>query len=207
MTPQNPNTPAVIEKLNALPLPAKLYGPNVKTELKKAYDADRAKLNEAIKAAVKITNIVGDKRLDVTRIFDEAKKLYMQAEQDALADLAPEAKLALNRVSTYDRAQLAKRRDAEALVKAEGEKELARKRAASSIAAVETKTAERIAEVHQSTALKGVTLVWKYEVTDAALVPREYCNPDPSKLTLAVKNGTRSIAGVRIYEDVQRTGK
>ncbi len=43
--------------------------------------------------------------------------------------------------------------------------------------------------------------VWKFEVTDAALVPREFCSPDVTKLRAAVGDGAREIPGVRIFEE------
>jgi hypothetical protein len=43
--------------------------------------------------------------------------------------------------------------------------------------------------------------VWKAEVTDDSLVPREYCSPDIKKINDAVKMGTREIPGVRIWEE------
>lgn len=49
--------------------------------------------------------------------------------------------------------------------------------------------------------IKGVTTIWKYEVTNADEVPREYLTPDTTKINAAVKGGCREIPGVRIYED------
>lgn len=42
---------------------------------------------------------------------------------------------------------------------------------------------------------------WKFEVLDAAAVPRELCTPDPKLIREAVKNGAREIAGVKIWEE------
>lgn len=41
---------------------------------------------------------------------------------------------------------------------------------------------------------------WKYEITDPALVPREYLTPDLPTITQAVRGGAREIPGVRIYQ-------
>jgi hypothetical protein len=217
-TPKKETTPAIIEQVKSLPLPAKMIGTNLRTELDKALEdlrsipvildeADKLKLNGFVKNSTKLIGVVGDKRLEITRIFDGIKKLYQDAEALALADLSPEHKAALQRVLDFDRAQLKKRRDEEARLEQERQQSLARKRAASSIAAVEEQHAEKVAEVHEATAIKGASIVWKYTVQDAALIPREYCVPDPAKIAAAVKNGTRTIAGVHIYEDLQRTGK
>jgi hypothetical protein len=56
-------------------------------------------------------------------------------------------------------------------------------------------------------AVTGVKKVWAYEVTDPAAVPAEYLTPDLVKIKDAVKNGAREIAGVRIFQDIQRTGR
>jgi hypothetical protein len=45
--------------------------------------------------------------------------------------------------------------------------------------------------------------VWKFEVTDAAMVPREYLVVNESLVRQHVANGVREIPGVRIYEDIQ----
>ncbi len=51
--------------------------------------------------------------------------------------------------------------------------------------------------------LNGTAKVWKFEVTDANQVPREYLEVDETKIRKAVGSGMRSIPGVRIYEDTQ----
>lgn len=48
----------------------------------------------------------------------------------------------------------------------------------------------------------GVTVrkVWKYEITDPDLVPREYCSPDPKKIA-AADPSTAEIPGVRFFQE------
>jgi hypothetical protein len=46
----------------------------------------------------------------------------------------------------------------------------------------------------------SVRRVRKFEIVDADVVPREYCSPDPSKITLAVQEGVE-VPGVRVFED------
>lgn len=48
--------------------------------------------------------------------------------------------------------------------------------------------------------VRGLVKVWSYEVIEEDKVPREFCNPSPAKLLAAVRNGNRSIPGVRIYQ-------
>jgi hypothetical protein len=211
-------TPAIIKQVHELPLPAKLFNNTIKAEIAAAVEAlravpqietedDKAKVEAAIKAAQKITKVAGDKRLEVTRIFDEAKKLFMQAEGDALAELSPELKTALNNVTEYNRRKLAEQRAAEALALEAANKELARKRAPASIAKVEVATQTTLNSIATEHKTGGMRTVWKGDITNAAAVPREYCSPDPAKIAAAVAAGVRVIAGVNIYEDVRRTGK
>lgn len=46
-------------------------------------------------------------------------------------------------------------------------------------------------------------LIWTFDITDAAQVPREYLVVDPMKIRAAVKMGTREIPGVNIYSEEQ----
>lgn len=43
--------------------------------------------------------------------------------------------------------------------------------------------------------------VWKFEVTDAAQVPREFLIVNETAIREAVRQGNRDISGVRIYQD------
>lgn len=54
-----------------------------------------------------------------------------------------------------------------------------------------------------SNKVAGAKKVWKFEITDATLVPRQYLIVDEKLIRQAVSVGLREIAGVRIYEDVQ----
>jgi hypothetical protein len=56
---------------------------------------------------------------------------------------------------------------------------------------------------HSGGASATVKKVWKAEVIDEAQVPREFCKVHLPAINAAVKNGTRSIPGVRIFEDDQ----
>lgn len=56
-----------------------------------------------------------------------------------------------------------------------------------------------------SSSLKGLTKRWTFEVTDANLVPREYLQVNETAIRTAVQSGTRTIAGVRIFENESLT--
>ena len=51
--------------------------------------------------------------------------------------------------------------------------------------------------------VKGMTTVWKYEIIDVNLIPREYMTPDLGKINAAVKGGAREIQGLKIFEESQ----
>lgn len=55
----------------------------------------------------------------------------------------------------------------------------------------------------ESSAMKGAKLVWKFEVTNGAEVPREFMVIDEKKIREAVHGGAREIPGVRIYQETQ----
>ena len=53
--------------------------------------------------------------------------------------------------------------------------------------------------------MSSVTAVWKFEITDAVQVPREFCSPDERKIREYVQREKEAanISGVRIYEETQ----
>lgn len=48
--------------------------------------------------------------------------------------------------------------------------------------------------------MKGKTLTWTFEVENAAQVPREFLMVDEAAVKLYIKNGGRSITGIKIYQ-------
>jgi len=50
---------------------------------------------------------------------------------------------------------------------------------------------------------KSLRKIWKFEITDAILIPREYLVPDERKISAAVAAGIREIPGVHIYQEEQ----
>jgi hypothetical protein len=209
---------SIVEQVTQLPTPQGMFGENIKAELDKTVrmlrdvpqvetDADCEILESTIKKAQKAVKYAGDRRLSITRIFDTFKGGYMQAEKDFLIELAPELQSAINRVTAYQRKKLQDRRDAEAKVIADREKEAARKRSETSIAAVETAKQNDLAQIAETQVLTGVATIWRAEVTNAAEVPRKYLVVDQKLIDADVKQGVRSIPGVAITEDVRRTGR
>lgn len=48
--------------------------------------------------------------------------------------------------------------------------------------------------------VKGITKTWTFDITDESQIPREYLIPDPVKIREAIQKGTRTIAGLNIYQ-------
>lgn len=53
----------------------------------------------------------------------------------------------------------------------------------------------------------GVKKVWVVEVINAAAIPKDYLCIDEAKIKAAIRDGEREIPGLRIYQDIQRTGR
>lgn len=60
-------------------------------------------------------------------------------------------------------------------------------------------------QTHIRTAKSAVSVskVWKFEILDEALIPREYLVVDSSSIRVAMNKGVRNIPGVRFYQDNQ----
>lgn len=54
-------------------------------------------------------------------------------------------------------------------------------------------------------AVKGTTRRWTFKITDATLVPREFLIVDEVAIRKAILAGTRSIAGIEIFQDTSLT--
>ncbi len=65
------------------------------------------------------------------------------------------------------------------------------------------KQAERIERDISDNRVSGTSLVWKVEIIDEKLVPREYCDPVMTLLRDAVKRGVREIPGTRIFQETR----
>ena len=57
--------------------------------------------------------------------------------------------------------------------------------------------------VRSDSAVSSAVPVWKHEVIDAKLVPREYLIVDELAIRAAIKAGIRDIPGVRIFEEME----
>lgn len=60
---------------------------------------------------------------------------------------------------------------------------------------------DAVKEIKQNK-VAGSRRVWKFEITDPALIPNTFLMVNESAIGAAVRAGTRTIPGVRIYEDI-----
>lgn len=59
------------------------------------------------------------------------------------------------------------------------------------------------APIVEAPKVKGMTTTWAFEIMDPVLVPRELCAPNEVLIRQAIKDGSRVIPGVRVYEDTK----
>ena len=106
----------------------------------------------------------------------EAERLAIESAQNSLKDINPEMshELAIEKVEKQTEIQLA--------------------------------TATPIAEIKKVSSAAGTAStkkVWTFEITDQALIPREYLEINEKKIMAGIRFGIREIPGVRIYQDEQ----
>jgi colicin import membrane protein len=99
-------------------------------------------------------------------------------------------------------AQEKARQEAEARKLEQDKQDAARKAQQEQLAKEAERAASEAAARAKVQAPKGVRKVAKFEVTDAAKLPREYLCADEKAIRAAVNAGAREISGVRIWEDM-----
>ena len=177
----------------------------------------------------KIANLE-DKRKEITRPLDAAKKAVMDLFRKPL-DMLSEAECIIKRgLLTYQQEQEKIRREEEAKLQAQARKEEERKRQAlaerARKAEAEGKTAKaeelRQKEIavfvpvpvvpNQVEKVGGISTktIWKFKIVDPNSIPREYLIPNDVMLGNIARatKGTLTIPGIEIYsEDVIASGR
>ncbi len=180
-----------------------------------AYEFAGTKLTEVKERSKALDEL----RRTATRPLDQAKKAIMdwfREPQDRLLRAEAAIKRAMVDYSTeQDRQRRAEQARLEE--RARHERERLEKRAAAAAAAgkeekaaeLEQQAAVVVAPIAQTAAPKveGVSFreVWKFEITNPALVPLDYQMPDEQKIGAVVRatKGSVQIAGVRIWSEKQ----
>ena len=114
--------------------------------------------------------------------------------------------VATTTLNTYLREQLRQQQEREAQIREQAEKEARRKRSLESKGTVIAAAEQAVAEV-QIVPTSGVRMVWVFEVVAPESVPNSMWCIDLDRIKQAVANGTREIPGVRIYQDISRSGR
>ncbi len=162
---------------------------------------------------------IDEARKNLKRPIDQAAKQLQEFFIPSLTALSRAEDMLKRKMVDYDNAAQAKRRamQADAEQRASKERQKLQERAQKAASnGDEDKAAELqqraemvVAPVHQAVTPKvaGITTseVWLFEVRDPALVPREYCSPDPKKIRMAVDalRGEARIGGVYVYRDTR----
>lgn len=147
-------------------------------------------------------------RRERERLEAQAREAERKAREKAAAErrAAEEARRAAEAAAAAGRADEA-RKAAVAAAAAEARAVATEQKAAEKVDAIDQRAAAVVAPVIQREAPKvqGVSMreVWRFEVIDPALVPREYCAVDEQKIRKVVTalKGEAVIAGVRVYAE------
>jgi len=180
---------------------------------------DDETIYEATDFGKKITKLVKDVDLARKAATEPLKAAISQTEapyKNLAAELAKIKRTLDSKMSGY---LSEKRKKQEELERIERERQAEALRKAQEVAAMDGKVEDvqaiEVAVEHVETApiksaasVRGFTgasassrKIWKYEITEPDLIPRNYCEPSAAKINAAVKSGVREIPGVRIYEE------
>lgn len=133
--------------------------------------------------------VLEDKRTEITRPLNQALRAVNDLFRPPKQRFESLEKLLKDKISAY--------------LRQKSEANAAALKAAAVAATPEAAT-QIIQQVAPVVPPQGVFVrqVWRFEVTDPDLVPREFCSPDPDKIR-RVAPETASIPGVRFYQEDQ----
>jgi flagellar biosynthesis GTPase FlhF len=136
---------------------------------------------------------------------EEAARKAQQELQDRLNKEAEEANRkareeAMRKAEEEARAQKASKAQIEAAKKAAAEEAEKHAIEAPTVPEMVFQRDEKATHTESGTSAH-VRKTWKAEIVDGSLVPIAFCSPDIKKINEAVRGGTRTIPGVRIFED------
>lgn len=187
-------------------------------------DADQENAYEAAKQIKKLSKAVETRRKELTKpLKDEAKQIEAYAKKvveplnKAEAHLKKELVKRAKKLEEERRAEeerLRKQREAEEKEAEEkrkkevefsnvfgeekDEQSTAEKERAEFLAQEKAKKEEKAIA---SRRIKGTQKRWTFQIEDESKIPREFLTPDNPQIIKAIRNGTREIAGVKIYQE------
>ena len=207
----------VADQLSLVPAPNAMFGINLTAAIAEnadrlaaipsiANDTERVTLDSFLKEAKSVRKRCETQRMDITRILDTVKTAYTSTEKQQTAELDKQIGVATTTLNTYLREQLRQQQEREAQIREQAEKEARRKRSLESKGTVIAAAEQAVAEV-QIVPTSGVRMVWVFEVVDPTTVPEAYKIVNEAAVRTAIASGTREIPGVRIYQDISRSGR
>lgn len=185
-----------------------IYRAQQSHELAKAYVVDNADMyvmaGDELKEIKARRKAIEDKRVEITKPMDQAKKAAMDFFRLPI-DLLDDAEDAIKRAMlTWKSEQDRKEREAREAQAAEARRIQAEAKAKNPdqpppvvvMPPVPTVAAPKMAGI-------STRKIWKFDVTDPAAVPREYLVIDDAKLGAMARatKGTVAVPGVRFYEE------
>lgn len=207
---------ALTEQINSVPAPAEMFGVNLSGAITEnadriasfgeiTTDEQRIAFDAFLREGDKVVKVAGEKRLEITRILDAIKTQYTSAEKGALGPLVKALAKGKEKVTAFLREQARLAQLEQQRILEEQQKAANRKRSDAGRAEVASQT-EQLLEAAAPN-MTGAALVWQFEVEAAGDVPRPYLEVNEAAIKQAVAAGVREIPGVRIYQDVRRTGR
>ena len=192
-----------------------------RTSLTKPINESLRRLNDFFRAPTdRLAAIERTIKTALTRFADEQERLRREEqrraeeaarrERERLAEQAREAERKAREKAEAERKaaeEAAAAGRAEEAAKLQARAAATEAKAAERVEAIETRAAAVVAPIISREAPKvaGVATreVWKFTVTDPALVPREYCVVDEARIrkVVAALKGDTTIPGVRVYAE------
>ena len=155
-------------------------------KLAKALDGDRKALTDPLTKMAKSIKALADNYLDKLSAIDLGLRQKIKARLDAQEMARREAEKTAREAAAKAQAEINARAEAANVEPVTIEVPV--------VPAQETKTRTEAGTSY-------VKSIWKFEITDAAQVPRQYLVVSDQLVRQAVQAGAREIPGVRIYED------
>lgn len=136
--------------------------------------------------------------------FSSAVNAMVKPYTVKLEKVVSDLKAEMKRYRAYQELEQAKAAQAAEALRVEEQKKIDAEAAAFGVEAPQVEAVAVAAPpkvVHTSCGSAGTRKEWTFEITDVALVPREFMLVDEKAIRAQVKAGIRQIPGVRIFED------
>jgi hypothetical protein len=171
----------------------------------------KAGVEKALKVAKANRKQITDIRFSFSRALDTKKAELMALEKELAGPIDAAIAAATTAVDAWNReqyrlqleaAELERKRIADLAIT-----QAASTRSEAKTTAIIENALQQAAAIPAPVLVPGTRLVKLFEVTNPELVPSEYLVVDETKIRAAITAGKLLIPGVKIWEDVERTGR